>query len=243
MAKLLIALRQALNSIPGLQRHPMLTMAIQPTGWVPFFKIQNPPRLQKNHVRLDADGKPLSPDSGFPIAGAYHYPKLCTNSSCFFQYYQYLVQFSPEAIQSLDFAISMLYPLGNLFDWVDPEQGAGYPHFTNGGTANLFSIFASIIDYEPGTRGALSPEQMLLGIQIEQPPGPGVPKDAATMRTIITDGLAVPGVNRGSFAPSCIAHCQTVQNEHPAALWNWPARWGISVGTNVDDTTPDRVGV
>jgi hypothetical protein len=49
----------------------------------------------------------------------------------------------------------------------------------------------------------------------------------ATMRGIIEDGLTAPGVNRGSFAPSCIAHCQTVANEHPAALWNWPTRWGI----------------
>ena len=53
----------------------------------------------------------------------------------------------------------------------------------------------------------------------------------ATMRGIINDGLAAPGANRGSFAPSCIAHCQTVANEHPAALWNWPTRWGINPGT------------
>ena len=47
------------------------------------------------------------------------------------------------------------------------------------------------------------------------------------MRGIITGGLVVPGRDRGSFAPSCIAHCQTVANEHPAALWSWPARWGV----------------
>ena len=51
------------------------------------------------------------------------------------------------------------------------------------------------------------------------------------------------------FTPSCIAHCQSVSNEHPAALWgkckwpaccdccrhsdgpllrpDWPERWGI----------------
>jgi hypothetical protein len=61
----------------------------------------------------------------------------------------------------------------------------------------------------------------------------------ATMRKIINDGLAAPGVARGSFAPSCIAHCQTIENEHPAALWNWPARWGIDQGTN--DATPELV--
>lgn len=64
----------------------------------------------------------------------------------------------------------------------------------------------------------------------------------ATMRGIINDGLAAPGANRGSFAPSCIAHCQTVANEHPAALWNWPARWGIHPGTaesGDDAVTPE----
>ena len=29
------------------------------------------------------------------------------------------------------------------------------------------------------------------------------------------------------FAPSCIAHCQSVYNEHPMALWFWPKRWNI----------------
>ena len=59
----------------------------------------------------------------------------------------------------------------------------------------------------------------------------------ATMRSIIQGGLAAPGVNRGGFSPSCIAHCQTVANEHPAALWNWPERWGIA-GKGI--ATPER---
>jgi hypothetical protein len=59
----------------------------------------------------------------------------------------------------------------------------------------------------------------------------------ATMRGIIKSGLAAPGLNRGAFAPSCIAHCQTVANEHPAALWNWPSRSGIDQGSNV--ATPE----
>jgi hypothetical protein len=59
------------------------------------------------------------------------------------------------------------------------------------------------------------------------------------MRRVINDGLAATGgVNRGSFSPSCIAHCQTVENEHPAALWNWPARWGIAHG-GTGDATPE----
>lgn len=57
------------------------------------------------------------------------------------------------------------------------------------------------------------------------------------MRGIIENGLAAPDVNRGSFAPSCIAHCQTVANEHPAALWNWPTRWGIDQPAG-NTTTP-----
>ena len=32
----------------------------------------------------------------------------------------------------------------------------------------------------------------------------------------------------GMFTPSCIAHCQSVMNEHPEALWDWPERWGIN---------------
>ena len=53
----------------------------------------------------------------------------------------------------------------------------------------------------------------------------------ATLRGIISGGLAAPGLKRGAFAPSCIAHCQTVANEHPAALWNWPSRWGVEQGS------------
>jgi len=33
--------------------------------------------------------------------------------------------------------------------------------------------------------------------------------------------------NVGMFTPSCIAHCQSVENEHPMALWYWPDRWSI----------------
>ena len=62
-------------------------------------------------------------------------------------------------------------------------------------------------------------------------------KYGQTMRGVVDGGLAVAGVNRGSFAPSCIAHCQTVANEHPAALWNWPTRWGIDQ-PNGSTTTP-----
>lgn len=59
----------------------------------------------------------------------------------------------------------------------------------------------------------------------------------ATLRGVVNRGLAEVGRNRGAFAPSCIAHCQTVANEHPAALWNWPSRWGIGSGT--DAVTPE----
>jgi hypothetical protein len=61
----------------------------------------------------------------------------------------------------------------------------------------------------------------------------------ATMRSVIHGGLSAAGVNRGSFAPSCIAHCQTVANEHPAALWNWPSRWTIDQSAG-DQATPVR---
>lgn len=60
----------------------------------------------------------------------------------------------------------------------------------------------------------------------------------ATLRKVINDGLAAPGLNRGSFAPSCIAHCQTVANEHPAALWSWPARWSIIADSTSIDSAP-----
>jgi hypothetical protein len=51
----------------------------------------------------------------------------------------------------------------------------------------------------------------------------------ATMRKLIMSGAADPTkkANRGVFAPSCIAHCQTIFNEHPASLWQWPERWAI----------------
>lgn len=66
----------------------------------------------------------------------------------------------------------------------------------------------------------------------------------ATLRTIIRGALAAPGGQaRGGFAPSCIAHCQTVANEHPAALWNWPQRWSIiqqqRIATNAEEVTPE----
>merc|ERR1712008_257699 len=48
----------------------------------------------------------------------------------------------------------------------------------------------------------------------------------ATMRSALKPLLAAkPEI--GIFAPSCIAHRQTVENEHPAALWQWPLRWSI----------------
>lgn len=59
----------------------------------------------------------------------------------------------------------------------------------------------------------------------------------ATLRELIRGGLAQQGLNRGAFAPSCIAHCQTVANEHPAALWNWPTRWGVDQHSNL--VTPE----
>lgn len=46
-----------------------------------------------------------------------------------------------------------------------------------------------------------------------------------TMRQRLGPAIADPKV--GMFTPSCIAHCQSVYNEHPAALWQWPQRWGI----------------
>ena len=55
----------------------------------------------------------------------------------------------------------------------------------------------------------------------------------ATMRTRLNIS-AFP--KRGIFAPSCIAHCQTTENEHPASLWQWPARWGIGHGVSPPNT-------
>ena len=47
----------------------------------------------------------------------------------------------------------------------------------------------------------------------------------AAMRAALAPAINASKV--GMFAPSCIAHCQSVANEHPIALWDWPARWGI----------------
>lgn len=47
----------------------------------------------------------------------------------------------------------------------------------------------------------------------------------ADMRVALAPVTANPAV--GMFTPSCIAHCQTVANEHPIALWYWPDRWNI----------------
>ena len=47
----------------------------------------------------------------------------------------------------------------------------------------------------------------------------------ADMRRSLAPLVADPRV--GLFAPSCIAHCQTVANEHDIALWHWPGRWSI----------------
>ena len=35
----------------------------------------------------------------------------------------------------------------------------------------------------------------------------------------------------GMYATSCIAHCQSIENEHPEALWHWEGRWGINATT------------
>lgn len=55
----------------------------------------------------------------------------------------------------------------------------------------------------------------------------------ASMRTLLAEAADPARHDRGIFAPSCIAHCQTVANEHPAALWNWPDRWSIGNVTPV----------
>ena len=49
--------------------------------------------------------------------------------------------------------------------------------------------------------------------------------------------LAAAPAGYGIFAPSCIAHCQSVENEHPAALWHWPGRWGIDIGATAATAT------
>jgi len=49
-----------------------------------------------------------------------------------------------------------------------------------------------------------------------------------TMRAAVAMGTVSATVDQvGVFGASCIAHCQSVQNEHPEALWHWPERWGI----------------
>ena len=52
----------------------------------------------------------------------------------------------------------------------------------------------------------------------------------STTRTLLAS-LAAKSQRLGVYAPSCISHCQSVENEHPAALWDWPARWGIGNAT------------
>ena len=47
----------------------------------------------------------------------------------------------------------------------------------------------------------------------------------ASMRGLLGPGSQTPAT--GMFATSCIAHCQSIENEHPQALWHWPGRWGI----------------
>ena len=48
----------------------------------------------------------------------------------------------------------------------------------------------------------------------------------ADMRNLLAGAVANPAV--GLYAPSCIAHCQSVENEHPESLWHWPGRWSIN---------------
>jgi hypothetical protein len=71
----------------------------------------------------------------------------------------------------------------------------------------------------PGFAGC-QPEQVL-----------AIQQYGSTMRALLLS-LAAKSQRLGLYAPSCIAHCQSVENEHPAALWNWPARWSIG------DVTP-----
>ena len=62
----------------------------------------------------------------------------------------------------------------------------------------------------------------------------------ASMRKALAPAIAEQRV--GMFTPSCIAHCQTVMNEHPQALWAWPSRWGIE-GECVSEDRPAAPGV
>ena len=48
----------------------------------------------------------------------------------------------------------------------------------------------------------------------------------ADMRNLLAGAVANPEV--GLYTPSCIAHCQSVENEHPESLWHWPGRWSIN---------------
>lgn len=50
-------------------------------------------------------------------------------------------------------------------------------------------------------------------------------KYGADMRVLLADAVAAPVT--GMYATSCIAHCQSIENEHPEALWHWEGRWGI----------------
>lgn len=50
-------------------------------------------------------------------------------------------------------------------------------------------------------------------------------KYGSDMRTALGPVTSNPDI--GTFAPSCIAHCQSVANEHAIALWYWPDRWSI----------------
>ena len=51
----------------------------------------------------------------------------------------------------------------------------------------------------------------------------------ATMRELLAPVL--DDGRHGMYATSCIAHCQSTENEHPEALWHWPARWGVNSTT------------
>ena len=49
----------------------------------------------------------------------------------------------------------------------------------------------------------------------------------ADMRARLARYIGLAGPVTGVYAPSCIAHVQSVENEHPEALWHWEGRWGI----------------
>jgi len=52
-----------------------------------------------------------------------------------------------------------------------------------------------------------------------------------SMRELLAPALQDP--TSGVYAPSCIAHCQSVMNEHDEALWYWPGRWAINASTTL----------